>query len=372
MLYTDIPTESELRRLDTTRGDICVSIYLPTTPVTREAKGDRIRFKNLVTTALQQLKDAKANKRRVSAIEEILLELHDDNIFWTYMADGLAVFATPDGLKSFRLPMTPGEAVDVSDRFHVKPLVPLLALSGACFVLALSQGATRLIEVTSTFGGLVKVDGLPKSMSHAVKRQLPRDRAPTGRIQGSEGMKVLMGQYCRAVDRALRPILSGRTIPLILASVRELAAVYRVHNTYPHLLKAVIAGNPERMAEQELAEKARGIALKRARKALRERLKQIEDRLGDGLASTDFVQIAHAAVRGQIATLLVDVSASRPGTIDPQTGAIKLATESSADTYDVIDELVGLTVRAGGEVLPLGSKTLADGSPVAAVFRFRI
>ncbi|MCX7934263.1 MAG: hypothetical protein N3A66_03280, partial [Planctomycetota bacterium] len=46
-------------------------------------------------------------------------------------------------------------------------------------------------------------------------------------IQGSEGMKVLTGQYCRIVDRALRPILTGRTVPLVLACVEELAAIYR-------------------------------------------------------------------------------------------------------------------------------------------------
>jgi hypothetical protein len=51
MLHTDIPTEPELRGLDAVREHICVSIYIPTTPVTREAKGDRILLKNLVTEA---------------------------------------------------------------------------------------------------------------------------------------------------------------------------------------------------------------------------------------------------------------------------------------------------------------------------------
>lgn len=124
MLHTDIPTEPEFRGLDAVRGDICVSIYLPTTPVTREARRDQILFKNLVTDAVNQLKSGKANKRKIAAVEAALLELHDDEVFWAYMADGLAVFATPNEMRTFRLPVAPSQAVEVSDRFHIKPLVP--------------------------------------------------------------------------------------------------------------------------------------------------------------------------------------------------------------------------------------------------------
>lgn len=371
MLHTDIPTESDFRGLDAVRGEICVSIYLPTTPVTREAKGDRILFKNLVTEAISQLRDAKANKRKVATLEALLMDLHDDDVFWAYLADGLAVFATPDEVRTFRLPITPPQAVEVSDRFHIKPLVALMAFPGACFVLALAQGATRFIEVTSSLAESVRVDGLPKNMSDALKKQLPRDRAPSGRIQGSEGMKVLTGQYCRIVDRALRPILTGRTVPLVLASVEEMASIYRAHNTYPHLLSTMITGNPEQITEKELAEQAREISIKHAKKVIRDRIKLVEERADKDLASTDVAQIAAAAVRGQVGTLLVDVAASRPGTIDPDKGTITLADAPSAKTYDLLDELVGLTIRAGGEVLPAKSTALPNGSAVAAIFRYR-
>jgi hypothetical protein len=217
----------------------------------------------------------------------------------------------------------------------------------------------------------VKVEGLPRNMSDALRKQLPRDRGPSGRIQGSEGMKVLTGQYCRIVDRALRPILTGRAVPLVLACVEELAAIYRAHNSYPHLLPSIIAGNPEQLTDRELAEKARELSMRHAKKLIRDRIKLVEERADRDLASTDVAQIAAAAVRGQVGTLLVDIAASRPGTIDPEKGTITLADAPSARTYDLIDELVGLTIRAGGEVLPAKSSALPNGSPVAAIFRYR-
>ncbi len=47
-LHTDIPTRSELGRLLARRDPACVSIYLPTTPLTQDAQADRIELKNLV------------------------------------------------------------------------------------------------------------------------------------------------------------------------------------------------------------------------------------------------------------------------------------------------------------------------------------
>jgi hypothetical protein len=371
MLYTDIVTANEFSGLDGVRGDVCVSIYLPTTPVTRNTEGDRILFKNLANDALEQLKSSKTDKRKVALVEARLTELHDDKTYWAYLAEGLAVFVTPKEMRTFRLPIAPVAEVQVSDRFHVKPLVPLLAFPGTCFVLALSQGATRLIEVSSSIAQQVKVNGLPKNMSDAVKRQLPRDRAPARRLQGGEGMKVLTGQYCRTIDRALRPILSGLTTPLILATVKELAAIYEAHNSYPYLMRSIIAGNPEKMTERKLAEEARGIAARYGKKVVGERLKIVNDGSRKSLTSTNLAQIARAAARGQVGTLLVDVKASCPGTIDVESGKIARADHSSASTYDVLDELVGLTVRMRGEVLPMRSKALDNGSPVAAIFRYR-
>src|SRR5229473_7885443 len=75
MLYVDIPSLGDLKSLAAHRDDICVSIYLPTTPVNREAAGDRIELKNLAKRALRQLETANADKRRVAALMEHLDDL---------------------------------------------------------------------------------------------------------------------------------------------------------------------------------------------------------------------------------------------------------------------------------------------------------
>jgi hypothetical protein len=371
MLYTDIPTEAEFRSLDAIRGSVCISIYLPTTPVSRDNLIDRITFKNAIAEAVAQLEAANLDKRSIASAYRMLNELLQDECFWTYQADGLAVFATPHVLRTFRLPTCVDYTVEVSDRFHLKPLLPLLAYPGACLVLAISQKAVRIIEVTSSLAEPVTVESLPRSMSDALKRQFLKARAPARRIQGQEGMKVLIGQYCRMIDRALRPMLAGRTQPLVVAAVEEMAAVYRANNNYPHLLTDSILGDPDGILDQDLALLARELATKHAKRIIFDRLRLIDERASSDLTSTDVTKIAKAAVYGRVGTLLIDTATARPGTIDPKDGTVTLAEQSSADTYDIFDELAGLTIRTGGDVLPVSRAMLPADSPVAAIFRFR-
>src|SRR4029078_13335873 len=78
-------------------------------------------------------------------------------------------------------------------------------------------------------------------------------------LQGSEGQKLLLRQYARKVDHALRGVLTGLEIPLILAATEPLDSIYRSLNSYPHLVDAGIAGNPENATDAELAEAARSV-----------------------------------------------------------------------------------------------------------------
>jgi release factor family 8 len=85
------------------------------------------------------------------------------------------------------------------------------------------------------------------------------DRSPDRRIQGSEGQKLRLRQYARRVEEALRPILSGLDLPLILAGTEPLTSIFRSVSAYPHLAPAVIAGNPDTKTDGELAEAGRGV-----------------------------------------------------------------------------------------------------------------
>lgn len=234
MLHVDIPSRSDIERLITVRAPACVSIYLSTSPVTQDTQKDRIQLKNLARTGLDQLRAGDSNKRAVAAIEEAIDDLVDDDDFWRFQANSLAVFATPDTTRTFRLPNRFEPLVEVSDRFHIKPLLRCITVPQTAFVLALAQGSVRLVEVSSDMPAFtVKVDGMPQDVASAVGKASILDPSPSGRIQGSEGQKIRMRQYARQVDNALRDLLGGRETPLILAATAPLDSIFRSVNTYP-------------------------------------------------------------------------------------------------------------------------------------------
>src|SRR3954451_13073754 len=100
-LHTEIPTRAQIERLLAARGPSLVSIYVPTSPITQDAQGDRIAFKNLVSSALERLHADGTPAHDINAIDEGLQDLHDDDDFWARQANSLAVFASPRGVRTF-------------------------------------------------------------------------------------------------------------------------------------------------------------------------------------------------------------------------------------------------------------------------------
>lgn len=256
ILPTDIPTRVQLERLLDAREPSSVSIYLPTSPSSR-GDAERIELKNRAAEAARQLAEAGTARSDIAAIEDELADLIDDDEFWRYQARSLAVLMTPKGASTFRLPNSLSALVEVSDRFCLKPLLRAVTFPHTAFVLAVSQNGVRLLEIAPDLEPAeIRVPDLPRDVASAVGKSSIRDRAPSGRIQGSEGQKARIRQYARQIDQALRPLLSGLDLPLILAAAEPIDSIYRPVNSYPHLLAAGLPGSPETSSAAELTEGA--------------------------------------------------------------------------------------------------------------------
>lgn len=372
MLYVDIPSPAQLLALVEQRADACVSIYLATTPLTQDVGKDRIELKNLAREAIGQLEAANADKRRLAAISEHIDDLVDDDGFWRFQAHSLAVFATPDRLVTYRLPNALEPEVEVADRFYVKPLLRAVAFPNAAHVLALAEGSVRLVEVSADRPAVtVKVEGMPKDAGSAVGRSGVNDRSPSGRIQGSEGQKVLLRMYARQVDAAIRGALPGSDLPLILAAAEPLAAIYRSVNTHPKLAAQTIEGSPETLSDAELADRARKVMDRVYADEIAAWGRLYEKRGGDGRATADVAQAARAATYGAVESLLVDIDRKVPGSVDDD-GKVTFAQSDDARSYGVVDEIAGRVLLSGGRVLAVRAADIPGGAPLAAVLRYAV
>lgn len=369
-MHVHQPTTREIERLLSTRGDALVTIYLSTSPVTNRTDAERIAYKDAVSQAVARLDDAGVDKRRVAEIEAVLSDLDDDHDYWDHQARTLAVFTDGDAIRTFHLANELTPVVKVSDRYFVKPLLRSVTFPQAAFVLALAEGSVRLLEMGPDYGPIeLDVPGLPASAGDAVHRHKISDHAQKGATGGDDGSKVRLRQYARAVDRAIRPVVRGHDLPLLLAAAEPTASTFRDVSTSPELEDIGLEGSPEKIDDLEIAREAREVLGKVYEADLADLADLFALREGQDRVLTDVSDLARAATYGQIETLTVDIDEIVWGTVDDE-GAIEFADEGTEGAYDIVDEIVRRVLAADGRVLAVRTEDVYGDGAAAAVLRY--
>ena len=370
-LHIDIPTRAQMDLLLTSRNPSSVSVYLSTDPAS-PGRAERIELKNLATEAERQLRDLKAADSDMAAIAAAFADILDDEGFWRYQARSLALFLTPEVQWTFRLPNELASLVRVSDRFHVKPLLRSITFPQVAFVLALAENSVRLLELvagnSAPWG--VEVPDLPASAADPFGQQPDEVPDPGLKVRSSEGKKFRLGQYARQIDRALRPLLNGLDVPLILAATEPADSIYRSANTYPHLVPTSIPGNPESTSDAELASAARSILDHLRTDELQASQELYQSHRSDGRGVQDIADVARAATYGAVDTVFVDIDEVIPGSIDENTGAVTFNAEDDAASYGVVDEITRRVWLSGGRVLAVRRDDIPGQRSVAAILRY--
>ena len=228
---------------------------------------------------------------------------------------------------------------------------------------------TRLLEVGADYGPFeVSVEGLPADASGFLRPAAGPQRSPVRRHTGAEGQKVRLEQFARAVDGAVREALRGHDLPVVLAATEPLASIFRSVATVAPLVDEVVAGSPDRTAPAELAQAARPVLDRWHAGRLAALAERFEREAGRGRTATDLADLARAATRGAVDTLLVDVDRTITGTIDDD-GRLSPG-PAGPDTYDLLDELARRTLGTGGRVLAVRGDEVPGGGAAAAILRW--
>lgn len=372
MYYVDMPSAEEIGDLNLVRSDACISIYLPTTPVSRETEQSRINLGNLVKKAVAQLEAANFDKRSIASLQGQFNDLLADDEFWNHQANSLAILATPESLLTYRMANKLSDIVEVSDRFHLKPLLRAITFPHAAHVLALSENAVRLIEVSADLPAReINVPNMPTDAATAGGKAVSKGYSGTGHRHGAQGEGFYLARFVRKVDAALRPVLKGSDIPLILATTKQLEALFR-STSVNVALPAVISGNPEHLSEAELASAARPVLDSHYADQIKDFHRLFEQRTGQQRTTTDITDAARLATFGGIDRLLVDIDGVLDGTIDDETGEVSFAAEGDAVNYGIVDEITGRALRTGAKVMAVRKADIPGGQELAVISRYPI
>jgi len=319
--------------------------------------------------------------------QRLLWDVH----FWRHQSDGLAVFLSPGVFRYYCLPFDFEKLVVVSDRFHIKPLLPLLSGDGRFYILALSQNEVRLLQGTRYSVSEVDLKNAPESLAKALRYEDPEKRlqfhtstrTPGGKgqrpaifhghgVASADDPKDYILRYFHQVDEGLHDLLRDEQAPLVLAGVDYLLPIYREANMYPYLVDEGIEGNPEELKAKELHEQAWAIVQPRFLTAQKEAAAQYRQLAGAGSeqASNDLKEVVPTAYHGRVETLFVAVGLQQWGTFDPNTNAVQLHEEAEPGDEDLLDFAGVQTLLSRGTVYAVEPEKVPDEALLAAVFRY--
>ena len=374
-------TRTDLQDLLAERPGPCVSIYMPTGHGGSEQ--DPVRFGNLLDEAEDRL---TAGGMRAPEAREMLAsarKLLPDSEYWRHAGEGLACFVAEGLTRTYRLPMRFDERLTVARHFDVRPILPWLDGDGRFYVLALSQNGVRLLEGSAHGVRRIEPRHLPANMAEALRAHdtdevLTFHARPTsgggwgaifeGHGVGIDDHKDDLLSYFQKIDRALRPILADEKAPLLLATVEYLMPIYRKANSYPHLMDKGLPGNPDRMSEKELHDRAWPLVAPHFRERQERALAMYRQFDGTGRTAHDPAAVVGAAIRGELETLFLVKGREVWGRFDPTDGWVEAHDKAKAGDEDLANIAAVYALRHGRTVYTAEPAEALDGSPLAGTF----
>ncbi|HZT78681.1 MAG TPA: hypothetical protein VFA26_00545, partial [Gemmataceae bacterium] len=362
----------------------CVSIYQPTSRGPQMQ--DRAVWKGLVRRADDLLRESG---RRPSEVRELLqpfTDKVDDPEFWLAVSNGLAAFHSPQMTHFWRLPVPFAEKVVIGDRFHIKPLLPLLTADSRFFILAVSQKNVRLLEGTRQTVREVAIPDVPKSYDEALQytsgfksQSLHTHTAPGGPAGNREAIFHGSGtvvdsakdgvlEFCEAVARGVEKHLHDQQAPLVLAASEPVLSLYRKANHYDHLLGQAIEGFPDRTGDKELHDRALALVtpvFEEERGRIAGLYRQLA---GTGRTTNDLREVVQAAHQGRIQYLFVAKDQEQWGRFVPETGEVRRRPEAGPEAEDLLNLAAVNVLAHKGTVWAVDTAEMPDRAPAAALY----
>lgn len=382
-------SQKEIQSLIQRTGGPCVSLFTPTVRA-GDTQQNPIRLKNLIRKAEERLTELGTRDVEAAGLLEPVRRLLDDQDFWEHQREGLAVFAAKGFFETFRLPVAFRELAVVENRFHLKPLFPLLNGDGHFYILCLSRKHIRLLSCRRHSAQEVDLGDIPTSFKEAMgdlTRRYTQFQAATssktvsrspifhGHGTGEDDFKAELVKYFQIVDDGLArlEVDIDRDAPFVLAGVEYLLPRFKELTTLSHVLDEGLTGNADDLSPQELHDKAWEIVEPYFLEDQRRAAERFGDLKGKGRATHQIEEILPAAHDGRIDTLFTARGVRVWGKYDPERREVSFQEEQNAQrngSEDLLDRAAIQTFLNGGRVFAVEQKDVPEGHAAAAIFRY--
>lgn len=360
-------TVNEATKLVKTKSAPAISLYLATDVKDKDGASKlRMNLHKLYMTAealVLRSYDYPTGARLLQPLKKAL-----SMIGLTRAKGGIGIYHSEHFTGMVRLPTITSDLAVAADSFHLKPVLRCAQSRRSYYLLALRKNHADLLLVT--------VDGTKQIERIAIgsnqDRQLPNRRNNQWfmdgiKIRRQKDMKLNMEE----LNRRLEIHLQSERLPLLLAGAHHQQAAFRNACQYINLMERSVEGNVEHLDVDTLTHLSLNIMEYYFSELDNRSVAAFLKAEASGLTITNLDEIAKAAARGQIQSLLVADDRQIWGHLDRDTGAIQVVEQRhQSATDDLLDDIAELTINKGGGVTILPSIAMPRNKLIAAVLRW--
>lgn len=350
-------------------GKGCVTVTMNTHRTLPENRQDPIMLKKLLKEAVERL-GGETDAATAEKTAENLYRAASEIDFWNNL-DSLVIFANAGFAGSIRLPIAVTDRVTVDDRFATKDLIRALQQEFSYYILVLSRNEARLIEAFN--------DRLTGERGGAFPMNNPLYTNDPVKLTNRHGQDDLTAEFFNNVDKALWETVKDDLKPVILATERRNYDYYMQVADRPEL----IVGTVTRNGEDEPPHRTVSDAWREASEILRNntlaRLPELDAALGAEVLVWGYSDIWNALAQGRGRTLFVRKGLHLPARIvrNPDASWSVLPTgDGDASlpgvTDDAVDDMVGMTLDGGGDVVFIDGDQLDKWNGAALIVRYAL
>lgn len=385
-------SRTTVERLARSEGSPHVSIYMPTVKAGDQIEQNKIRFKNRLRAAREELEALAPANASVKELLKPASELIEDHDFWQHQGLGLALFIHSNLFETERLPEAVPERTVVAERFHLKPLLRYATGQVRYYILALEREGVRLFRGGRHGVEQIPLTGTPNSLSEFLQWDDPEAQlqwhTETGRLtvggresmfhghgagaEGEFGTEQLT-RFLTALDDAVYKVLAKDEEPLLtVVGGEELIGHYRKVNQYPRLVEGELEHVPSNLDAEEVHQ----LTWPLVEPHFREREQEARQRymnLKDANRRAEHVKdVLLAARAGSVDLLFVPHDAELWGVYDSEAGSLEVHDSRQPGDDDLFDLAAVRSLQSGAEVFLVAQEDVPGEGNCAALLRFPV
>jgi hypothetical protein len=367
----------DLLALQKAKGNICISIIVPTHRTSPDRKIDKAEVENAIDKAKQLLQFKYPRKDIKSLLQSLDDQLKD--IDFIHNTEGLGLYISSEVKLLVHFPFPVMEKIMVDDNFEIRDLLYKINYDQPYYVLMLTEKIARLFEGSWNNLFEIKEDHWPlkyedeyayskpvRSSSfagHAHVKMFEKDK--------SELEAIRFENFYRQLDRGLDTYLRKNTSLIILAPEKESSWFEKVSKHKENIIHKV-NGSYSYNNLKSVSDIVWPVMYEHLQSERNQLINEFKEMIGGHRGLSGIQNVWEAAKEGKAFKLLVEKDYRCPGFVTDNDYNLYLRSPKAVHKIlpDAVDELIETVLQENGKVYFTDNDLLKDYSRIALITRY--